>query len=140
MPKAPSPEKQQVEIEKKPQTPQEQLAAELLKRLEKPVQPPPIAETLEKAQQAMDQAVKAKTKVRHTWYCTDCGNAHIQIHDDGRHFNVDVLDGEFVGPGDTPLSAKERATMDNYAIPKVQNGTSHQPTRNQKTLSQVKGV
>ena len=75
MPKAPS--KEQVEIVEKPKTPQEVAAAELLKRLEKPVEPPPIEDTLEKAQQAISQAMKAKTPVKMTWYCTDCGGAHI---------------------------------------------------------------
>jgi hypothetical protein len=114
MPKAPSPEKQQVEIEKKPQTPQEQIAAELLKRLEKPVQPPPIEETLEKAEQAITQAAKAKTKTRKTWYCSECGKAHIQLYLDsdgsesGRgHFDVVEEDGEPIHTDGTALNAKQ---------------------------------
>jgi hypothetical protein len=114
MPKAPSPEKQQVEIIEKPKTPREVAAAELLKRLEKPVQPPPIEDTLEKAKQAITQAAKAKTKTRKTWYCSECGSAHIQLYlnSDGSeagsgHFDVVEEDGKPIHVDGTALNAKQ---------------------------------
>jgi uncharacterized protein YlaI len=117
MPKAPTtPERAQVEIEPKPKTPQEQAAAELLKRLEKPIQPPPISETLEKAKLAMDQAKKAKSKIVKTWYCTECGDAHIQLHLDGvnsGHFAVDLEDDVPVNPqSHEPIAAQNKKSMD----------------------------
>lgn len=117
MPKAPStPVKQQVEITEKPQTPQEQAAAELLKRLEKPVQPPPLEDTLETVKQALAQANKAKSKVVKTWYCTECGGEHIQLHLDSvheGHFDVDLEDNIPVDP-DThkPISSKNQRSME----------------------------
>src|SRR6267378_1138481 len=94
------PVKEQVEIQEKPKTPEQEAMNKLLSMMEKPVQPPPISETLDKAKQAMAQAAKAKTKPgRQTWYCTDCGGAHIQNDGIGMglgHIDVDVLDGEFV--------------------------------------------
>ena len=136
------PAKAQVEIEEKPKTIQEQAAADLLKRLEKPVQPLPIEEILDKVKQAQQQAKKAKTPVKRTWYCTDCGGAHIQ--NDGMnmglgHIDVDMVDGEFVDPSTgNPLTGKAKTLMEQYAVPKVQQGEGHEISSNQSTLAKMK--
>jgi hypothetical protein len=141
MPKAPSPEKQQVEIVEEPKTPREVAAAELLKRLEKPVQPPPIEDTLEKANQAIAQAKKARTREKMTWYCTDCGGPHIQNDNMGLglgHINVDVDDGKFVDDSGQPLTGSPLRLMQEYAAPKAQSGQGHKAGTNAQTLSKMK--
>ena len=133
-------QKAEVEITEKEKTPAEQALAEVLKRIEKPVQPPPIEETLDKANQAMIQAKKAQHKpLRQTWYCTDCGGEHIQNDGLGLglgHISVDAIDGEFVDASSgAPLTGKPAQLMAAYAVPKVERGSGSQ---NKLTLSKMK--
>ena len=109
-------QKAEVEIKEKEKSPAEQALELVLKRIEKPVQPPPIEETLGKVATALSQAKKATTKVRKTWYCTECGGAHIQLYLDGvhnGHFAVDLLDDKPVISGtEKPISSKDKVSMD----------------------------
>src|SRR5712664_2931524 len=121
---AKAPTKEQVEIVEKPKTPEQEIFDKIMKAMEKPVQPPAIEETLEKAQQAMAQAQKAKEKpIRQTWYCTDCGAANMQ--NDGMdmgldHIDVDVMGDEFVDKAGNPLTGKPLTLMKDYAAPKAE--------------------
>jgi hypothetical protein len=135
-------QKAEVEIKEKEKSPSEQAMDKVLKQLEIPVQPPPIEETLKKAKQALAQAEKAKTPVKQTWYCTDCGGAHIQ--NDGMdmglgHISVDCVDGDFVDPSSgTPLTGKPLTLMTKYAAPKVKRGEGHNASTNNKTLAKMR--
>jgi hypothetical protein len=108
--------KAKVEIEEKEKSPQEQALELVLKRIEKPVQPPPIEETVQRVATALAQAKKATTKIRKTWYCTECGKAHIQLYLDGEysgHFRVDLLDNEPVYHGtEEPINKTDKRNMD----------------------------
>jgi len=137
-------EKEQVEIVEKPKTETEEAINRVLEQLEKKVEPPPIQEALDKAAQAMAQAQKAKHKpVKMTWYCTDCGAAHIQNDGMGLglgHIKVDVIDDEFVHPNGTPLTGPELKLMTEYA---VKGGHNKNPGKNSTTLAkmqELKGV
>jgi hypothetical protein len=107
--------KAEVEIQEQPKTPEQQALEALNKMLEKPVQPPPIEETLERVRQAQEQAKKAKPKITKTWCCTECGGSHIQLSlDDGPsvHFNVELEDDVPVDPRTKePLSGRALANM-----------------------------
>jgi hypothetical protein len=132
--------KEQVEIVEKPKTPEQEAMEKILKSMEKPVQPPPIEKTLAKAQQAIEQAKKAKSKPqRQTWYCTDCGRAHCQNDDPGLtgmdHISVDVMDGEFVDESGKPLTGSHLKLMTEYAAPKSKFGKGYMASSNQATLA-----
>jgi|SRR5580765_409495 len=139
-------EKEQVEIVEKPKTGQEEAINRVLEQLEKKVEPPPISETLDKVAQAMEQANKAKHKpVKMTWYCTDCGAAHIQnaaSSDYARelpdHINVDVVDDEFVDSSGNPLSGAALKLMENYATRKASKQLNNASTL--AKMKELKGV
>jgi len=132
--------KEKVDIQEKPKTPEQQILDKILSSMEKPVQPPPIEETLNKANLAIEQAKKAKPKPqRQTWYCTDCGRPHVQ--NDGAnytrldHISVDVMDGEFVDEAGNPLKGEALKLMTDYAAPKSKSGDGHMAPSNQATLA-----
>jgi hypothetical protein len=116
---------------------------ETLKRLEKKVEPPPIEDTLGKVEQALAQAQKAKHKpVKQTWYCTDCGRAHVQNDGAGMglgHIDVDCLDGEFVDKSGNPLTGKPLKLMERYAVPKTDSGNAdHGLSHNKQVLAKMR--
>jgi len=133
--------KQEAEIQEKEKTPQQQALDAMVSQLEKPIEAPPIEETLGKVAAALAQAQKAKHKpLKQTWYCTDCGSPHIQ--NDGmslglEHIRVDAIDDEFVNSNGTPLTGKELTLMEKYAVPKVQEGNSHHQSSNATTLAKM---
>jgi type IV secretory pathway VirB10-like protein len=137
-------QKAEVEIQEKPKTPQQEALEKVLKSMEVPVQPPPIEETLEKAKLAQAQAQKAKVKPqRVTWYCTDCGAAHIQndgagITPHGDHIQVDVIDGEYVDRNGNPLTGTDLELMKKYAEPKATRGQGHMGAANRITVQKMK--
>jgi hypothetical protein len=133
-------EKADVAIQEKPKTPEQEALDKLTERVLKKVEPPPIQETLDKVKAAIAQAQKAKHKpVKMTWYCTDCGNPHIQNDGMGMglgHIQVDVIDGDFVDSDGNPLTGQAATLMEQYATPKVKDGRGHMHGQNQTTLSQ----
>lgn len=134
-------QKAEVEINEKEKTTADKAMNEALKRLEKPVQPPPIEDTLSKVATALAQAKKAKQPVRMTWYCTDCGSEHIQNDGMGMglgHISVDMVDGEFVDSSGQTLTGKPLTLMTKYAVPKAESGEGHYTSYNQKTISEMR--
>ncbi|MBO0887477.1 hypothetical protein J2P12_00090 [Candidatus Bathyarchaeota archaeon] len=135
-------QKAEVEINEKEKTLTEQAVDTVMKRLEKPIEAPPIEETLDKVKLAMKQAKKARKPVKQTWYCTDCGRAHVQndgMDMDLDHISVDCLDGEFVDAHTgQPLTGKPLTLMEKYAVPNVDKGRSHAQSANAKTLAKMR--
>jgi hypothetical protein len=135
-------EKAPVEITEKPKTAEEQAKEEFFKRLLVPVKPPPITDTLDKVQQAIAQAQKAKAPVKMTWYCTDCGRVGCQndpLHVTGvDHPQVSMVDGEFVDSSGNPVTGGLKTLMENHAIPKVERGQSSAQANNSATLAKMR--
>jgi len=135
-------EKAPVEITDKPKTAEEQAQEEFFKRLLVPVKPPPITDTLERVQQAISQAQKAKAPVKMTWHCTDCGREGCQndaLRVTGQnHPVVSMVDGEFVDAGGNPITGGLKTLMEEHAIPKVESGGGHAQSANSATLAKMR--
>ena len=137
------PNKAEIVIDEKSKGAVKEALEEALKRLEKKVEPPPITDTLEKAKAALAQAQKVKHKpIKQTWYCTDCGGAHIQNDGMGMglgHINVDCVDGEFVDSRGNPLTGQRLTLMEKYATQKVDAGTAeYAQSKNAQTLAKMR--
>lgn len=133
-------EKEEVEIKGKVIT--EEGLKRVLEQLEVPVQPPPIEDTLEKANQAIKNATKVKKPIKQVWHCTECGSAHIQLYPDGNgHFNVDALDDEFVDHSGNPLTGREAKAMETYAVPRAKSGAGGNAVQaNRSVLSKMEQI